>query len=336
MARIVDINGIVENAATALHEQTGIKATLAPNTKLGAAPRLTLEREEKAWHFLVEVKAWLNPQHIALLRLDRLEEGTILVAHFVNPNQGKELRALNIAYLDTAGNCFINEPDLHVVVTGKKLGVRPAEPGRGVYRLAELRVLFALLCVKGLEQQTHVEIKQKTGVALGTINRLLKTLKQEGFLVKLQKQRRQIVRKKELIDHWVGAYPHGLRQKLVLGRYAAPATPLWETLDPARFHAQWGGEVAAMFMTQYLKPQLITLYAENLPRDLILQHGLRQQAQGNIEVLKRFWRFEGAEKTNMVPPLLVYADLLATQEERDAEAARMIYDQYLIRHIRQD
>lgn len=336
MPRTADKTDLIRRAALALQEQTGIRAIPAPNIQAATDTRVTLEREGKTWDFHVEVKAWLNPQHIALLRHEKRDERTILVTHFVNPVQADELRALKIAYIDTAGNCFIDLPDLHLFVTGKKWGGRPAVPKWEFYRPAEIRVLFALLCVRGMEQETHKEIRQRTGVAIGTINRLLQTLTQEGFLVRLQKKARRLVRKKELIDRWVAAYPHGLRQKLLLATFTAPRRPLWETVDPAQFDAQWGGEVAAMFLTQYLKPQGITLYVDRLPTDLILQHGLRQQLHGEIEVLKRFWQFEGAEKTNIVPPLLVYADLIATHEERNAEAARFIYDQHVARFIRED
>jgi hypothetical protein len=55
---------------------------------------------------------------------------------------------------------------------------------------------------------------------------------------------------------------------------------------------------------------------------------MRADMTGNVELLDTFWNFE-ADKDfpDVVPPMLAYADLLATHDGRNAEAARMIYEQ---------
>jgi hypothetical protein len=42
-----------------------------------------------------------------------------------------------------------------------------------------------------------------------------------------------------------------------------------------------------------------------------------------------------AEK-GLVPPLLIYADLMATGDARAIEAAEIIYDKYIARLVRKD
>ncbi len=39
---------------------------------------------------------------------------------------------------------------------------------------------------------------------------------------------------------------------------------------------------------------------------------------------------------DMVNPILIYADLIATGDQRNIETAKVIYDQYLIRYFRED
>jgi hypothetical protein len=51
---------------------------------------------------------------------------------------------------------------------------------------------------------------------------------------------------------------------------------------------------------------------------------MRAEANGNVEILEKFWKFD--EEGDVVPPVLAYADLLATHDGRNAEAARMIYE----------
>ncbi len=56
-----------------------------------------------------------------------------------------------------------------------------------------------------------------------------------------------------------------------------------------------------------------------------------------VEVRKRFWNFPGdQEHGKTVPPLLVYADVLATGDARCIETAQMIYDGYVARLFTQD
>ena len=88
-------------------------------------------------------------------------------------------------------------------------------------------------------------------------------------------------------------------------------------------------------LTQYLKPKTVTIYSEsNLPK-LQAQHGLRRDSNGEIELLRRFWKFDQWEKKSLqtAPPLLVYADLLSTADDRNLETAEIIYEQYSARLV---
>jgi hypothetical protein len=55
---------------------------------------------------------------------------------------------------------------------------------------------------------------------------------------------------------------------------------------------------------------------------------LRANPAGNVEVLDAFWNFESDPQfPDVVPPVLAYADLLATRDGRNIETANMIYEQ---------
>jgi hypothetical protein len=51
---------------------------------------------------------------------------------------------------------------------------------------------------------------------------------------------------------------------------------------------------------------------------------------------EKFWRFEAPEYPDLVPPLLIYADLLATADDRNIETARKLYDERLAELIETD
>jgi hypothetical protein len=57
---------------------------------------------------------------------------------------------------------------------------------------------------------------------------------------------------------------------------------------------------------------------------------LRLAADGNTEILQTFWNRELVAPAAMtVPPLLVYADLMATADARNVETAKQLYEQFL-------
>lgn len=90
-------------------------------------------------------------------------------------------------------------------------------------------------------------------------------------------------------------------------------------------------------MTRYLKPQNATIYADSVPARLLLENRLLKAPDGDTEVVQRFWNFDYPEKAlQIVPPLLVYADLIATGAARNTEVARLVYDEHVTRHIRED
>jgi hypothetical protein len=124
-------------------------------------------------------------------------------------------------------------------------------------------------------------------------------------------------------------YPERLQPKLVLGRYTPPTTDWWQKLDPGLYDAAWGGEVAAFHLTQYLKPATTTLYVKGPTNRLILDQRLRRDNHGTLTLLKQFWNLPVGKMNDLVPPLLIYADLLAIGDPRTVEVAGDIHDQWL-------
>ena len=100
-----------------------------------------------------------------------------------------------------------------------------------------------------------------------------------------------------------------------------------------KYGAQWGGEVAADKLTGYLRLNTYTqnLHAQDAQKNmnrLIMDNKLLAGPQGDIEILDAFWDFDGDQPMpETVPPILVYADLLATLDPRNLETARLVHDQ---------
>jgi hypothetical protein len=62
---------------------------------------------------------------------------------------------------------------------------------------------------------------------------------------------------------------------------------------------------------------------------------LQRNPNGDIELLRRFWKFDQWEKKDLhtAPPLLIYADLVSTADDRNLETAEIIYEHYIARLI---
>jgi hypothetical protein len=111
----------------------------------------------------------------------------------------------------------------------------------------------------------------------------------------------------------------------------------WKDINIKDFGAYWGGEVAAVFLTKYLRPEIFTIYTKEPIGKLVLKNRLKKDPEGNVEILNLFWNFKfNAVNDDLVHPVLIYADLMATGDHRNIETAGVIYDTEITRFIRED
>ena len=314
-----------------LYEQTG--------TDLYGDGIVRLAHQGRKWEFKAEVKLRVNRATIALLKqkMDRAGEG-LLVTDYVNPELAEVMRNQGIFFIDAAGNAFIDAIPLYIFVKGEKPNtVVKAKPVKRLFKPGGLKLIFALLNNPGMEKATYRDLAKAANVALGTVDFVITELKELGFLIDMAKKGRQLLKTEQLLRRWVEAYPENLKPKLVQEKFRTNAPHWWKDIKPTEFGLFWGGEIAAAKLTGHLKPERYTIYTEQLPGKLIYKFKFQKDPNGTVEILTPFWAFgwELAEK-GIVPPLLIYADLMATGEARAIEAAEIIYDNYLARLIRQD
>ncbi len=285
-----------------------------------------------------EIKTNITQGEIALKRMfPEDQDQFLLVTKYVPGQQADQLKNNNIQFIDMAGNAFINQPPLYIYVKGNRLpeALKPV-PVKRAFKPTGLKLIFAFLCNPGLENRPYREIAAIAKVALGTVGWIMRDLKEMGYLLDMGKKGKKLVQRNRLFEQWVTTYPQQLRPKLTLGRYqGAPQWWAQTTLMPN--HAQWGGEVAAADLTKYLKPQEATLYIEPTRlNQILLDNRLRKDPNGETEILERFWKPDKHQlEEGTVNPMLVYADLLATGNQRNIETAKMIYEQHIIQLIRE-
>lgn len=300
--------------------------------------RMVIHGKETRYYVEVKANVTKTDKLLVMMHKDGFEHPFLLVAKYINGQMAEQLKQDGIEFIDTAGNAFINQPPLYIFVKGNgPPDIIKHPPVKRAFKPAGLRTIYAFLCNQGLENKTYREIADVTDLALGTVDWIMKELKALGYLLNMGKRGNRLIQKEKLLQRWVTAYPEQLRLKLTLGRFRGEYG-WWQqkTLDP--FKGQWGGEVAAAKLTQYLQPQMITIYTtpQHL-NQLLIENRLKRDETGDVEILERFWKpAEPWTYKDVVHPILIYADLLATGNERNIETARIIYEQHIIQFIRED
>ncbi|WP_051906666.1 type IV toxin-antitoxin system AbiEi family antitoxin [Methylomarinum vadi] len=341
--------GLIDKAVESLREQTGftievdryfhntMDATGNLNTGAREIP-LAIECKKRV---TIPILANIRNQFVHLI--EATEKG-ILIADYINPVMAERLKAMDIWFLDTVGNAYINALPVYIYIKGNKsVEEQTTSPKMNrAFSPMGLKVVFALLCHPDLVKAPYRDIAQTAGVALGTVGWVFRDLIRLGHIIEMKTLGRRLKNRKKLLERWLVAYPEQLRPKLVVGRYRAPDPDWWQTVVLHNLYAYWGGEVAADRLTNYLKPQTVTIYAwekrvRDLTRDLIRWYKLRRDQNGDIEILKAFWDVEHeSDRTDIVNPILIYADLMATGDPRNIETAQIIYERELAEHFREN
>jgi len=342
-------NNVEENilirALNKFREETGLIATeIKPRNDNGLREQwdtiIKIEAQEPGHevYYYVQIKKRVTRETIGPVeyKFRELKEQGLLLTEYMNPDLALELRKKGVQFIDTLGNAYINAFPFYIFVRGnKKLDKqRGYAVGQRAFRKTGLKVIFEFLCNPGFEDEPVRQIAEVADVAVGTVDAVFKNLKEIGFLVDKGKFGRKVLHKDKLLERWVTAYQENVRAKLVIGRYTAKNKYWWEDATlPEWFY--WGGEVAAAKLTKYLKPEIITVYTHDTPQKLLIENKLRKEPKGEIEILKAFWgKNKKKEYHDKVHPLLIYADLLAVGDERDLEAAKIIFENDLDRLIR--
>ncbi|NOY69213.1 MAG: hypothetical protein GXP53_06930 [Deltaproteobacteria bacterium] len=339
--RVTGAMEMLDAAKQAFEEATKCNMQILEETPVGEKqPDAVLQinaPDGRTKKYYALIKATITKATIgyAAEQIRRFENPAILVTRHVAPQMAERLRALDLAFIDTAGNAYINDPPIFIYIVGNKKKDVPLKNITGrAFRPTGLKVVFALLCQPELVKAPYRDIVTATRVAQGTVGWVIYDLKQQNFLVDRGKHGRKLINVAKLLDTWVEMYARELRPRLVIGRYETKKTDWWKNIDWRQTPARLGAEPAAAVLTNYLKPGTITIYAPAEINQFLIMHHLKKDPDGDVELIKKFWNFDYPwDYDGIAPPLLVYADLMATGNDRNIETARMIYDKFIHRFI---
>ena len=327
----------------ALHElelNTGIKAIRIKFEPVRAKYDAALTIEDT--QFAVEIKRAVLKRNIGAIinQVQALADfgEPIFVGDYINDRVGERLRDAGINYLDTVGNAYLNQKPLFVLIKGNAKPKELLNPVDQAFTPNGLKVIFALLTHPDLVTAgTQRDIAGIANVALGGVGTIIKELIEKGFLrqqITNNKRHWNITQLPDLIEKWAEEYPK-LRKKQFLGRYIVRDYEWWKNHDLTKYGIEFGGEIAGGEYTNYLKPEIATVYLDKAKKNTFLKTFRMAKAtdinnsEGMlVEVLAQFWHNHEFITRNptLAHPLITYADLIATADIRNIETAKIIRD----------
>lgn len=284
--------------------------------------------------FLCEVKNTLTTATVGNVasRLKALateeKHPVLLIVKYITPTVMDDLVSNGINTLDCAGNCYIryekeNKVIFHLTNKGEK-NTLMAEKPYPVFQEAGLKVIFYLLQDIANVNKPYREIQGATGISLGAIKNVFYVLIERNFI--LQTNRRRVLKNvNALFNLWVENYNQVLKPKLLLGKMSFRTNDQrmnWTALKlPEGMY--WGGEVGANKIDGYLEPGVFDIYTD-IPAANLLKTGMVMQNQnGEIRIYQKFWKWE--TDNQLVPLMLIYADLIGSGNSRCLEMAERLW-----------
>ena len=343
---------ILETCLAHLRALDAIKRVDAKERAMGLPPgadaTLVVRTNAGQLMYVVEIKRTVTPAGLPhlLQQLARYSQGRkakpLLLTDYISANLAERLIEAGVNFADAAGNVYLNWPGkLHIQIQGKKYAQMADAKSERLTQPSGLRILFVLLTQPPHEWATYRGIATAAGVALGSIARVMRELKDKGYVIEERRDQWRLTQKRKLLDLWVEGYGARLRPSLLIGRYQPSEDRLEQTLQSLQSELRsrkisWNltGGFAADILTHHYRGEHLALYVEEWPLEVVRHIKWLPSERGPVTVLRKFsplvaYKLESHTAQPIAHPLLVYAELMFQGRERELEAAKILYDRYL-------
>jgi len=322
----------------------GVRRALEVQGARGDA-QLEIEIDGRLHRFVVQAHRGLHERNLGpLLHQSRelAEDGErLLVCTPRVPRKlGELLREHGVAYLDLGGNAYLCGDGLYVQIEGR--APLPKRIGRGKLTGTDYRLLGVYLMEEQAGDWTQAQLAKRAGIAIGAVGKGRLALAEQGLLGLMAPKRWGVADRAKGLQQFANGWAMNIRHKLRPQGFRLLNEKRHGDLE-TRLRKQGpglkcllGGERAAGMITQFLRTEYTTLHAQaGKLRDTAKALGLVPDDQGPITLLERYgiedeWRLGTDNELAMVHPLLVWAECLNVPDERVAQTAKRLYDEFLV------
>ncbi|MBS1607110.1 MAG: hypothetical protein JST42_30950 [Bacteroidetes bacterium] len=258
----------------------------------------------------------------------------LVISGYIPSDIAKEYADAGINYLDIAGNCHIRHKHLAIIIEGKKKERLPKVNQSRAFQETGVKLIFQILNDSSNLSLPYRKLAEIANVSLGSVGGVMQELMDLGFILETGKGRK-LRNTPLLLDRWVAAYHDALRPRLILKRMRFISSDQYRNWNKLHIQAAdgvvlWGGEPAASLLTNYLTPEKFIVYTNGSWQGLVRDLKAVPDDKGDIDVLEMFWndndKYGGK---NIVPPLLIYADLMGSRIGRNVDTAKLILENEL-------
>tara|TARA_R110002167_G_scaffold98968_3_gene259903 strand:+ start:1144 stop:2130 length:987 start_codon:yes stop_codon:yes gene_type:complete len=281
-----------------------------------------------------DLRKEVRPNHVPIF-LNRRDNPLLVAADYITPKSKETLKSNGVNYIDSYGNAYLNLEHLKIYI--EKDNAKPVyNVYSEVFTRAGGQILFQLLQNPELINANQEYLADISCVSLGSVSKTIKGLQKEGFAVKWNKEKKyQLVKREELLEKWIALANEKILPAHKIGNYRFTTDEHFRIKDLGpRLESCWGGEYGAKLITNYLNPEKYSFFTSREKPDLMKLFKMVPDAEGNIIAYKSFWKPESINLIHSygetaVNPLLIYAELIYSGNERNLETAKIIFDEYI-------
>ncbi len=279
--------------------------------------------------YFAEIKKKIVPDHIPrIMEQTKNVQPLIFLADYITPKAMELLRMNNIPYVDTAGNMFLRTQNIYILIETNKTNRNKLKVNTKAFNKAGLKVIYQFLTKPEFINKPYRFIGEKAKVTIATVGIVLKDLLKENYIVQANDKEYKFQNREKLFEEWVKEYNRNLRPKLKKKRYRwLNKNENWRKIKLPE-ETYWGGTNAAEKLTEYLIADKIEIYTGLKFEEVMKALRIIPDYEGEITVTEIFWKNQD-QNTELIDPMLIYADLLNEPNPRYLETANIIYKEHV-------
>lgn len=244
---------------------------------------------------------------------------TVLLTRTVSDARASSLRREGWGgFVDTAGNASLRAAGHVIEIRGRRGAAPGRAPTAAPFTRTGIPVTFALLLGHAAgRRMTQRELAEQSGASLGTVNRVVRALRERTPSIIGPKN--DLLRPDDLEDEWVAAYAAVQASAWPEERFSSA---LWSTpkdlLDAELpVGALLGSELAAAQLGVPLRPSQALVHLPQEVRGQLIRRGrLRASADGFVRVRPAVWASLPDGTGAVAPRPLLRADLRLEDDPR--------------------
>ncbi|EJZ7971176.1 TPA: hypothetical protein KD865_002288 [Vibrio parahaemolyticus] len=261
----------------------------------------------------------------------------VFLTDHVNPALAQRLKEAKVQFIDHSGNAYLDQGKFFIFVKGNKPKhnrLKEKQVLGKAFGKKGLQVIYVLLTKPEAIMLPYRELAKTSNVSLGTIGDVMLDLDNQGYI---DKNAKKLLNGKSLTQKWAKEYGYLLVKNTPNIQYTTDNID-WCTNELLnQCNALLGGDAAADRYTHFLSSNKARVYISKENSKLLLRHARLKQIREDehysvkIEIVEPFTELDVLKGPleNLVNPLIVYAELLASDDVRNLEVAEKLYDQYL-------